>query len=178
MKRVLFGLSAVAIGALAVPTIGAAQMPEGAPSGRGAATVSGGGGAAPGAAGVNVSGGQAGANANANVRAAASTNASVREGRNTISTEGRSRIQSNIRNDRLVSNRGDRRDRRFDRDVGFAPGFAAYGEFYDDDPYLASYDSCWNYVWTPLGYERVNVCGTPGFYAAAWPALGFGFEAE
>jgi hypothetical protein len=33
---------------------------------------------------------------------------------------------------------------------------------FDDYAYA---DSCWDYVWTPAGYERVYVCGGPDYYA-------------
>jgi hypothetical protein len=167
MRKVLFGLTAVAIGALAVPTVGSAQMPERVSPGVSAGSVSGGGGGAAlsAPAGGNVStGGQV--SGKANVRT--SRNADVREGQ--ISNQARTNIQSNIRSDRWAGNSGDWRLRRHHRNFGFVP-FAAYGDFYGDD--YAAYDTCWDYVWTPAGYERVYVCGAPGFYASAWPGFGF-----
>jgi hypothetical protein len=158
MNKILFGLTAVALGALAGPAM--AQHHSGGPSAGGG--VSAGGRAGASAAPMSApSGGNFSATGHARGNATLGTR-NAWEGRNFVSNEARSNIRGNIRgnirSDRLAwDHRDGRRHHRHHRN--FFPG-AAFG-FYDDD--YALYDTCWDYVWTPAGYERVYTCGGPGF---------------
>jgi hypothetical protein len=49
----------------------------------------------------------------------------------------------------------DGRHHRHHRNFGVVPFIG-----FDDYAYA---DSCWDYVWTPAGYERVYICGGPGY---------------
>ena len=123
MRKVLLGLTtALALGALAVPTIASAAQNNGGSTGAG----------------------------NANVRGTKNfaVNNNARINRNAGTWNGK----------RWADNDG-RHHRRHDRDrfIGFVP-FAAYGDY-------AAYDSCWQTILTPAGYQRVYICGPNGYDA-------------
>jgi hypothetical protein len=144
MRKVLLGLTtALALGALAVPTIVYAASNHGGSTGGTNA------GGSRGNAGVAVRS-SGGPNLNANVRGTQNfaVNNNARINRNAGTWNGK----------RWADNDG-RHHRRHDRDrfFGFVP-FAAYGDY-------AAYDSCWQTILTPAGYQRVYICGPNGYDA-------------
>ncbi len=64
-----------------------------------------------------------------------------------------------LRRDRVASNnwRHDRHHRHHRHHRNFAFYFDTPGFYYDD---YASYDSCYQYVWTRYGYRYVNTCAS------------------
>jgi hypothetical protein len=142
MRKVLLGLTtALALGAFAVPTIAAAAQNHGGSTGAGNA------GGSRGTAGVGVKS-SGGASVNANVRSTQNfaVNNNARINRNAGTWNGK----------RWADNDG-RHHHRHDRDrfFGFVP-FAAYGDY-------AAYDSCWQMILTPAGFQRVYICGPDGY---------------
>lgn len=159
MKKVLFRLTAIAIGALAVPMVGTAAERGGVSSGGGVSAGGGVSGRAGGtAAPMTAPGGNFSASGQFSGKSSAGSN-SLRNG-NFVSNQGRTQIQSNIRNDRIASSGNWGRHDRHHRHHRFVP-FAAFGDFGYDD--YATYDSCWDYAWTPAGYQRIYICGGPGY---------------
>ena len=121
MRKVLLGLTtALALGALAVPTIASAAQNNGGSMGAG----------------------------NANVR-----------GTQNFAVNNNARINRNAGtwNGKRWADDDGRHHRRHDRDrfFGFVP-FAAYGDY-------AAYDSCWQTILTPAGFQRVYICGPNGY---------------
>jgi hypothetical protein len=144
MRKIILGLTtAVARGALAVPMVtSAAEQHSGGNAGgsRGSASVA-----------VKSPGG---ASVNANARGTANV-----PGTQNFAVNNNARINRNAgtwNGKRWADNDG-RHHRRHDRDrfFGFVP-FAAYGDY-------AAYDSCWQTILTPAGYQRVYICGPNGY---------------
>jgi hypothetical protein len=123
MRKILLGLTtALAIGALAVPTLASAASKSGRNDGS--------------SRGTSV-------NANTNARSTANVRGTqnLAVNNNTQSWNGQKWAWDG------------RHHRRHHRDVRFVP-FAVYGDDY------AAYDDCWQTVWTPVGFQRVYVCGS------------------
>jgi hypothetical protein len=138
MRKIILGLTtAVAFSALAVSTVtSTAQQHTGGVAG-----------GSRDSAGVAVKS-SGGASVNANVR-----------GTQNFAVNNNARINSNAGtwNGKRWADDDGRHHRRHDRDrfFGFVP-FAAYGDY-------AAYDSCWQTILTPAGYQRVYICGPDGY---------------
>jgi len=163
MKNIFRGLTmAVAIGAMSVPNIASAAQ-----HGPGSGARSGGG-----HVGMSRSGGNFARSGNVNrgVAVRSFNNkqnfAKVQSSRNFATVQNRNVNGNNFarsnNGQRWVGNNGQRwagngRHHRHYRGW-WGPGLAlgAYGLY-------STYDTCWDTVWTPAGYQRVYVCG-PDYY--------------
>ena len=164
MRKILFGLTtALALGALALPTVAYAALHGGVGGGHFGGGGGGGGMHAGGFSGGGMhAGGFGGGSFNAapgfsGNRAFASPNMGSRNfsagnlsGRNfTARNNSTGRNVVTAPSTRNFARADNGRHFRHHRGRGFIGGFGGY----------AAYDYCWNRVWTPYGYERVYVCG-------------------
>ena len=145
MRKILLSLTtALALGALAVPTVASA-----------ASHSFGGSGGAP------MGGSRGNAGFTARSFSGANVNANVGGTRNFAVNNS-----VGVRNSAVTNNsaqrwngqrwaRDGRHHRHHDRDFLFVP-FAAFGAY-------AAYDQCWQTEWTPVGYQQVYVCGPDGY---------------
>jgi hypothetical protein len=163
MKKVAIGVAALAIGALAAPTIGSSAELRGGGS---AARVS--AGTAGPSAGAAVRGTAMAPSIHGNAMAPSTFQSSqnpVVKGPNTALTSSGQQWASGD----WHHHHGHDHDRHHHNFIGFVP----FGYDYDD---YAAYDTCWQTVWTPAGYQREYVCNGP--YAAYGPDYGPGFYAS
>ncbi|HXY89602.1 MAG TPA: hypothetical protein VEH75_03160 [Xanthobacteraceae bacterium] len=134
MRKIMLGLTALALGALAVPTAGSAASNH---------TTTGG----------QVSASRGGATVNGGARVQSNINTGVRGSQNFAVNRNVTTNSAQTWNGQRWASDG-RHHHRHDRDdfrlFGFVP-FAAYGDY-------ATYDDCWQTVWTPAGFQRVYVC--------------------
>jgi hypothetical protein len=150
MRKLLFGLTAAATLAFAVPGAALAAHNGGGHGGDGR-----GGGSAH-FTGGHMSGGMARSSGVRSFNASRSiqSNRSVNVNRsvNTRNLSANSRNFTRNSNNRMASN-GHRHHRH--GGGGWWPGYFYGG--YDD---YAGYDNCYQYAWTPGGYRYVNTCGS------------------
>lgn len=139
MRKILLVLTtALAVGALAVPTVTSAAEHSGGTAG-----------GSRGSTGVAVKS-SGGTSVNANVRGTAN----MRSTQNfAVNNNARINRSAGTWNGKRWADDDGRHHRRHDRDrfFGFVP-FAAYGDY-------AAYDYCWQTVWTPSGLQRIYLCG-------------------
>ena len=146
MRKIVLGLTAaVAIGALAAPTIGSAASNHGS-MGAGNA------GGSRGNASVAVRS-SSGPSVNANGRGTANVRAPQNVG---INKNGPINGNAQRWSGQQWASSGRHHRHHRDRDFLFVP-FAAYGDY-------AAYDYCWQSMWTPAGYQRVYVCEQNSYY--------------
>ena len=137
MRKIVLGLTVLALGALAVPTAGTAASNHAVQGGQ-------------------VSASRGGTTVNGGVRVQSNINTGVRGPQNFAVNRGlpNAAVSHNVQgsNGQNWAWNGRHHHRRHDRDdFGIVPLFA-FGDY-------AAYDYCWQTVWTPAGFERVYVCG-------------------
>lgn len=178
MKKLFLGLAAaIAIGALAVPSIASAADRGGGGGGGGGgrgggggASMSRGGGGGGGQMGMSRGGGHMGGRASGMHHGYSGQRGLASRGSNGRDFNTRSVNRSAMVNSSSRSSRFDREGRRHAHDGNHrhhrhhrhvVAGGWWFPGYYDD----YAYSGCYQYSWTPFGYRYVNVC-EPGYYGA------------
>ena len=170
MRKLVFALTAAAAVALAAPSVSFARdVGGGHGGGHGGSHASGGGRSMGSARSMNVQHGpsmQMQRSMNTRSFNRHVSNRDVHWNRHSRHVNARNFAAADtrsLRHDRVASNnwRHDRHHRHHRHHRNFAFYFDTPDFYYDD---YASYDSCYQYVWTRYGYRYVNTCAPDYYY--------------